>query len=33
VLTASKEEIKVAIHSFKETLEKANSILGNVQRG
>jgi len=33
VLESSKEEIKVAIHNLKETLDKTNSILGGVQRG
>jgi phospholipid/cholesterol/gamma-HCH transport system substrate-binding protein len=33
VMQHSKEEIKLAIHNLKETLEKMNSILAGVQRG
>jgi phospholipid/cholesterol/gamma-HCH transport system substrate-binding protein len=33
VLASSKEEIKVAVHNLKETLEKSNSVLGQIQRG
>jgi phospholipid/cholesterol/gamma-HCH transport system substrate-binding protein len=33
VLTSSKEDVKVALHNLKETLEKSNAILGQVQRG
>lgn len=33
VLSSSKEEIKVAIHNLKETLERMNSILTGVQKG
>jgi len=33
VLTQHKEEIKVAIHNLKETLERMNNILAGVQRG
>ncbi|HVO33800.1 MAG TPA: MlaD family protein [Elusimicrobiota bacterium] len=33
VLSNSKEEIKIAIHDLKETLDKSNAILGQVQNG
>lgn len=33
VLSSSKEEIKVAIHNFKETLDKTNRMLDSVQKG
>jgi phospholipid/cholesterol/gamma-HCH transport system substrate-binding protein len=33
VMKSSKEEIKIAIHNLKETLEKSNSVLGQVQKG
>jgi phospholipid/cholesterol/gamma-HCH transport system substrate-binding protein len=33
VLTESKEEIKLAVHNLKETLDRMNSILASVQRG
>jgi len=33
VLKNSKEEIKAAVHSLKETLDKSNNILGNLQKG
>jgi len=33
VMQSSKEEIKSAIHNLKETLDKSNALLGNVQKG
>jgi len=33
VMKSSKEEIKSAIHNLKETLDKSNTLLGNVQKG
>ncbi len=33
VMKSSKEEIKSAIHNLKETLDKSNNLLGNVQKG
>lgn len=33
ILASSKEELKEAIHNLKETLEKSNSVLGQMQKG
>jgi phospholipid/cholesterol/gamma-HCH transport system substrate-binding protein len=33
ILKNSKEEVKTAIHNLKETLDKSNSILGDLQKG
>lgn len=33
VLSSSKEEIKTAIHNLKETLDKSNNMLGEIQKG
>src|SRR5262249_46038920 len=33
IMKSSKEEVKEAIHNLKETLDKSNTILGNLQKG
>jgi phospholipid/cholesterol/gamma-HCH transport system substrate-binding protein len=33
IMSSSKEEIKSAIHNLKETLDKSNSVLGQIQKG